>query len=318
RVKDTKGCSLLGHLVAQGQSDKIWPMLRRERIDVDIPDDNGRTPLMEAALWGQVDNVSNLLDTGANPCLADERGMAAADYAAETSENDKERHQRHSSYVEDPYLKKAERANIRALLGSPPVVSRHLAWPLNNSGDLFFYKSPECNTISFFPPKSGNQIRYQYKTAAVLRRGDLFAPCLAVSGWSGANSETTTKEAGFERLDAAYWTHRTFTIARRIGFDFPANKYDHKDRPGSYHACHAEAQLMSFYLDKYFTFQCDENCQKVDKEYVQLCLIQEARPEARIDVSQYPCQCCQLLRDHIAVKIGIPFHFVLAKEVFSA
>ncbi|KAK2043928.1 hypothetical protein LZ31DRAFT_310243 [Colletotrichum somersetense] len=141
---------------------------------------------MEAELWGQVDIVKSLLRTGANPRLTDNRDMSAADYADERLENDKERIQRHVSYVENPYLTKRDRAGILALLGPPPAtpLSNRLTYTINDFGDWHFHKCPEYDIITFFLPVLEIPIAYQYKTAAILCRRDPFAPCLAVSGWS--------------------------------------------------------------------------------------------------------------------------------------
>jgi ankyrin repeat protein len=68
----------------------------------------GRSPLMEAALWGRIDNVKCLLEHGANGKLGDICSRQAADFAVASSRNDKERSCRSGSdfqgYREDIFV----------------------------------------------------------------------------------------------------------------------------------------------------------------------------------------------------------------------
>lgn len=313
-VRDTRGCSLRGHLIAQGLHDEERFSIRSKGTAVDSPDENGRTPLMEAALWGRVSAVVRLLADGANASLRDLDGRTAADYAAEAPGNDKERSERHVSYSEDPHVKKAERAWVRALVAPQAFVDGRGTWPLNIAGSLSFYKSFEHSTISFFAPSGGTYIREQYKTAAVLRRGDPFPPCVSVSGWSTPYPDAPVQR-GLEILDPEYWARRTIKIAEQLGFKFPGNYYDPEDEPGLYNASHAEAKLLSYYLDRHFPFEADDIGFQVDEEFVALCLAQRGRPRADIYVSQSPCASCESWREHVVATTGFSVEFKLADKV---
>ncbi|KAF6797035.1 ankyrin repeat protein [Colletotrichum musicola] len=122
-------------------------------------------------------------------------------------------------------------------------------------------------------------------------------------------------QPGLERLDAAHWIARTIRLGRKLGFEFPAHRNDPADRPGWYHACHAEAQLMSFYLDKYYDIEVDDVGFVHDEEFETLCKVQRRRPKAEIHVSQSPCISCKSWRKHIVALTGFQLKLKVAKEV---
>lgn len=53
---------------------------RPAKLDFDLPDDRGRTPLMIATGEGNHSNVAALLEAGANPLRRDDDGNSAVDY----------------------------------------------------------------------------------------------------------------------------------------------------------------------------------------------------------------------------------------------
>jgi len=71
---------LLGWISAgAGLLGLVWE-LRWKTID--LPDDQGNTPLMAAVYHGQADATRTLLDRGANPDLVNRRGACAQDFLA--------------------------------------------------------------------------------------------------------------------------------------------------------------------------------------------------------------------------------------------
>lgn len=66
--------------ITLGDEFRIRELLRT-RVDVNTHDVNGLTPLMVSAQKGNIRIVKLLLDAGANPHLADNKGFKAQDHA---------------------------------------------------------------------------------------------------------------------------------------------------------------------------------------------------------------------------------------------
>lgn len=302
------GTPLLGLAVPDGHFEVVKYLLE-SGCDVNSADRKGRTPLMEAALWGRPKIANFLLEAGANKLLKDRYGMNAHDFAGESDRNDEERHTRGSNYTEDPYIKKRHRSFIRALLGHDPapyapgvVLSRE-----SNFRDAHFYKSQSAGTISLVLPTQGVNIYTQAKTAAVLLRGGAFPPVVAVSGWNGLHTqEFLTPEAGLERLNEAYWALETLKVASDIGVKFEKHSRDKPGFPGIYNACHAEAQLMSLFVRRNYVFRDYEEGQSdVKDDFLQLFMLQPRNRTAKILISKRPCESCKSFRDYIDRRLGI-------------
>jgi hypothetical protein len=311
RIADSEGQSLLALAVSNGHRKVVEYLLERGS-DINVSDAKGRTPLMEAAFWSQPKLVEILLKAGSDRFLKDRRGMTAADLAAESDRNDLERHERALNYSEDPYVKKRHRRLIRALLGHKPA--KHPSAAISRLSedliDAYFYKSRPAGTISLVIPKFGIEIHTQAKTAAVLLRGSAFPPVAAVSGWTGpATEEFLSPEAGFERLNEGHWASEALAVAVDIDFAFERHAYDKCGVPGSYNACHAESQLMCFFLRRNYIFRNYDDRQEVHDDFLQLFLLQEKNRRAQIIVSNDPCESCRALRDCILERLGIEFVF---------
>lgn len=69
-------------------------------------DIRGRTPLMEASLWGRPQLLNALLKAGANKVLKGRSGITAGKLAEESDRNERERHQRSFKHTEGPHIKK--------------------------------------------------------------------------------------------------------------------------------------------------------------------------------------------------------------------
>jgi len=316
------GKSLLGLAAPNGHLEAVNYLLGRG-CDVNVADDKGRTPLMEAALWGQVRVVDALLKAGANNHLTDREDMTAANLAEDSDKNDYERHTRGLNYKEDPYIKKKHRLLIRCLLGDtqsavPNPRGPTLARQHGVFDDAHFFKSQSAETISLVLPALGIKIPTQHKTAAVLLRGDPFPPVVAVSGWTGLGyngGEYLTLEAGgLIRLNEGYWALESINVARDMGGLFREDVRDRKGVPGSYNACHAEAQLISFFVRRNYLFRdyIEEEEQPethVNDEFLQLFLLQPRNRTAEILVSNKPCASCLRYASFIHERIGIEFSF---------
>lgn len=72
------------HIAARGNGSRIATVLTRQRIDVDVRDQLGRTPLMYAAHAGKEKSVIALLNAGANPKALDHEGRGVLHWIALT------------------------------------------------------------------------------------------------------------------------------------------------------------------------------------------------------------------------------------------
>lgn len=66
-----------------GHAETVQTMLRAPGRDINVRDENGRTPLIEAARSGHNDVVQALLVGGADVKLKDKQGKTSLMYAAE-------------------------------------------------------------------------------------------------------------------------------------------------------------------------------------------------------------------------------------------
>ncbi|KAL2016168.1 hypothetical protein VTK56DRAFT_4108 [Thermocarpiscus australiensis] len=214
------GQPLLSLAVCNGHLEAVDYLIKKG-VDVNAADAKGRTPLMEAALWGYPVIVDKLLKAGASSARRDSTGMTAENFAEESEANDEERHRRHMNYSENPYVAKHDRKLIRGLLGRTFACSPSKGLALDDLADAFFYKSVSTDTISFVTPRTGMYIPTQYKTAAFLHRGRPFPVVSALSGRTGPdNQEFLTPSDGFERLNCQYWMPETMRVAEAFGFEF--------------------------------------------------------------------------------------------------
>lgn len=105
-------------------------------------------------------------------------------------------------------------------------------------------------------------ITAENKTFAYLERGDGDDYVFAVSGWSGgqfANIDGC--------IDRELWTKRVFEFSKIIGHKLDHHKKDEPGRKGSYHACHAEKQLMAYVLWHYTSLQTEPDQEASEAEW---------------------------------------------------
>ncbi|KAF1730039.1 putative ankyrin repeat protein [Beauveria bassiana] len=172
---------------------------------------------------------------------------------------------------------------------------------LKDHQDAYFHKSLNAGTISLVLPTKGIEIIRQQKTAAILIRGAPFPLVAAVSGRTGSRgNEFRAPEAGFQMLDEGYWgASENFVVAKELGSTFSEDRRDGAERPGSFYASHAEAQLMCFFVKRNYLFRPLEEEEEeeededermgVQVDFLQLFLLQPRNKSAKIVVSQTPC-----------------------------
>ena len=137
-------------------------------------------------------------------------------------------------------------------------------------GGFVFTKSPEDENllilvIHFDIPK-------KWKTIGVLYRGHQLYSVAAMSGWAyredpGVNIQIAGRS----------WTAEVRRLCEIIGYDLVPDNYD-QGKPGRYYACHAEKQLITFFVSKHLFLphkiedsMADLNLNKLsNEEYEQL------------------------------------------------
>jgi uncharacterized protein len=76
------------HYAASGAKAPIILILLEHSAYVDAESPNGSTPLMMAAMYGNVECVKLLLEAGADPTLKNQQGLNAAEFARRASRSD--------------------------------------------------------------------------------------------------------------------------------------------------------------------------------------------------------------------------------------
>ncbi|KAB5566316.1 DYW family of nucleic acid deaminases-domain-containing protein [Coniochaeta sp. 2T2.1] len=89
------------------------------------------------------------------------------------------------------------------------------------------------------------------KTVGVLWRGSDFPPVAAMSGWAHKDDPASNIQvAGRE------WTDAVCQICSYIGHELPMHVRD-QGQPGRYYACHAEKQLIAYFVDRHVFLEHD-------------------------------------------------------------
>ncbi|KAL4880562.1 hypothetical protein BJY04DRAFT_219031 [Aspergillus karnatakaensis] len=123
------------------------------------------------------------------------------------------------------------------------------------------------------------------KTIARLERGGMFPPVSAMSGWADS-------PIGSLRLDNGAWTKEVFHISEVVGHYLPPHDRDQDEPRGHYYACHAEKQLIAYFLDRHVFLPRDqepnpefeERIKAVEdsREYEQLVSLQHEKEQLRV------------------------------------
>ncbi|KAL7913411.1 hypothetical protein GGI35DRAFT_466969 [Trichoderma velutinum] len=254
--KDETGNTTL-IMAAAEKSDEMVSLLLQNGADVNAVNNDGRSALMEAALWGRLKSVKVLLESNAAKSAKDRHGRCAMDLAQPTRRNEKERYMRSSLAAADSVPERdSDRRHIVILLGDSNTEKRHAyTGPLSNSEwtNYRFKKSELEMEITLHGPIQRYPVPRITKTAAVLDRGDQFAQISATSGW-GIGSLPPNDNTG------PSWIEQVYYIASTVGhiFDHAPNSRWDQGKPGQYYASHAEKKLIAYFLDKHIFMPKDK------------------------------------------------------------
>ena len=190
-----RGCNPAGKttliLAACEKHPDIVGLLLEYGANPNLPDINGRTPLMEAALWGRFDNVKHLLAFGAQKDLRDKEGLKAMDFAEVSDRNDEERFLRSGAesevYRENTFLANRERKLIKCLLEDHEV---HDLGPVVDAFPHHVFLKTSPLYMKLLGPLADYPLPTQWKTIARLERGGTYPHVSAMSGWAHDNNTT--------------------------------------------------------------------------------------------------------------------------------
>lgn len=210
--------------------------------------DDGRTPLMQAALWGRYENVRHLLKYGADKNLKDSDGFKAIDFAYSSDRNEEERYYKllkgNETYREiTPAANQARRMIVHLLNDSSEDEDGEIVLSQNNSFENHAFQKQSKFIIKLVAPIAEYPISSEWKTIARLERGHKYPSVAAMSGWSHGDSSAT--------ISGRSWTSEVIRIADILSYTI--TPYEKRDGgiPGQYHACHAEMQLIAYLISKH-------------------------------------------------------------------
>ena len=306
--KDGEGNSLLTMIAAE-----VYPRMVTLFLDqgamINSRNNSGRSPLMEAALWGRFENAKILLDRGADKEVRDMKGRKAIDFVLKNDVDAEERHLRTGgTYKEDTFDADKQRESISWLLGGQPVKSSF-------SHDLSTYEKRSCDYHSFHRSESNSEIVLtgpvatfpvprMTKTIARLDRVPPFPPVDAMSGWNHHDEQNVT-------ISGKHWTEEVFVLCESVGHILRPDLRKDQGRQGWWHACHAEKQLVAFFV-AYHIFLQYEVREEEEEEERNLRQLYLAHPpvslkHARIMISRAACTDCEAFMQRVKSALGICF-----------
>ncbi|GFP52323.1 delta-latroinsectotoxin-Lt1a [Trichoderma asperellum] len=326
----TSGITTL-HMAARGKYPEMVKLLLDHGADPNARTVNGRTPLMEAALWGRLDNVKHLLDHGADKsvqCVRKGVKHRAIDFARYNKDNSKERYdlfrEKHQVYEEDTYERDEEREAIVWELSDEAADDDHYgqASVLRLQGFTF---TPVINGGSIVSMLTNFDVHIKKKTIGILFRSDLneisaFPPVAAMSGWSHEpTSDLNVQIAGKK------WINEVFYLCQIIGHELPELKECDWGKPGQFYACHAEKQLIAYLVSKHVflprdiededegfglanlslsEFQGDQSPRQRVRELKNIEPLQRLK-DATILVTRTVCDDCRVFAERVNKTLGL-------------
>lgn len=291
------------HLAAMEGHTQTIEFLHDQGSRLNAKNSLKRTPLMEASLWGRWEAVRYLLLAGAELHHRDTLGRDAQDLALDDLRNIQAR--RAKSPLLSQTLSEREKIafsqrNIYLLLcestrGKPPTATE--SGPTNRFKFISSLHQTELIESRASWPVSSP------KTVAILQREGSSSDVSAHSGW--VHQETRVGEHGLLTLGGQEWTIKVLDLCKFLEYELVNHDHD-GHRPGAYYACHAEMQLMTYFISRHVILDHEktgwlEKLAAIEPD-------KEERPrKATIIVSKPPCEECRRFREHILQRVDVDF-----------
>ncbi|KAG4222154.1 hypothetical protein PC116_g29371, partial [Phytophthora cactorum] len=211
RDSDESGETVL-HIAARELSPEMVRFILETRayveVDVNAINCDGRTALMEAALWGRIENVLVLLEKGADvskKCIDNNQLMCAADFARPSEENERRRGSRATSgRMSKPIDKQDMDTDTDAGAGVRRAIARLLEDAADKPDiyqlDAFVYQRSASDPETISLTTSYNLAGKKSKTVARMIRGGGLPDITAMSGWGH-------EQSGSIHLAGKTWTN---------------------------------------------------------------------------------------------------------------
>ena len=329
---------------------EIVELLCQHGADLDSVDNKGHTPLMLAILHGHGETAYYLAQLGASLFVTDNNGTTVIEMAKTAFQELKELEWSKATIpiyssgmgspggIEQVAKRNAVLQRIKeGKEGLRHVIDLYMALKLErNVQKRALIEPKEDNTFSIIqssetrgPRVSFNKTLFETKMAnenkafAFLDRGRPFEhiQSTAVSGY-------TAGEFGNDDgcLDRSLWTSRVMNYCKVIGHKLQRVDQYGRRVPESYHACHAEKQLMAYFLwmhttlDQGFEDSNDNgeiwgNCYQIGD--LETCKPDVAFMKKDIYVSREPCPDCKLFQKRLHEKAGIFFNLFFIKPIVT-
>jgi hypothetical protein len=240
----------------------------------------GRTPLMEAALWGRFKTVQYLAQQKIDLEARDGNGMRAVDLVADIERNKKERRLRCGWWYREAPDADERRRQIEGLLKrlTLPTSSHPEISSCSSSHGSAFFNRKNDGTIEVYRPQvliqppSGRDGQPQTQKAfATLDRGPDYPPINAMSGYSHPGWPNV--------LDNNVWTDKAELLRESLGL--PEDKSA---------ASHVEPQLLAYLLDRHSLRLLPNSTER--RELLEVMPTYHLRPVITVSKSAF-CRSCR-------------------------
>ena len=279
--------------------------------DVDAKDYAGRTALMEAALWCQWTVAKHLIKIGADIDVADVRGHTASDYAENTLLNEdlRRKHsplrsQTHEQLWKNNFHRQVIFQTLRSLR---PTKTIPKITPNSQPNEIHrqFRRLEKSFDLVLVQPVAQWSLSTEFKTVAIMIRGDPYPQVSSHSGWAHETTKTT-QSGGIRVLAGKEWTKKVLELSELISYSLEEEPKKDHGRPGQCSASHAEKQLMAYFVEKHVFLPHEKT---VGHELQELSLIEPKCSLRRADilVSKAACDDCEGFRKKLAAVLDIDF-----------